>query len=75
MEQALTTNAAATRNESGCVSYSVVRGDNGLFMTVERWRTRADFDQHMATPHVQTLLAAITPMVASAPDIQVLREV
>jgi quinol monooxygenase YgiN len=75
MEQALRTNADTSRCESGCISYSVLRGDDGAFMTVERWRSQADADQHMATPHVQTLLHTIAPMLAGPPEIQVMREV
>ena len=44
-------------------------------MTVERWRSRSDFDQHMAAPHVQKLLQTIAPHIAGPPDIQVLKEV
>ena len=72
--QALRTNADASRREAGCISYGVLRGDHGVFMTVERWRSRADFESHMATPHVQTLLHTITPMLAAAPEIQILEE-
>lgn len=74
-ERALRANAEASRDEGGCVSYSVLRGDDGVFMTVERWRTKADADQHMTTPHVQQLFGAITPLLAEAPEITVLREV
>jgi quinol monooxygenase YgiN len=42
---------------------------------VERWNSRSDFDQHMTTPHVQTLLQTIGPMLAAPPEIQVMREV
>lgn len=71
MEAALRTNAEASRGEAGCLSYSVLRGaeDPQLFMTVERWRSKADADQHMGTPHVQSLFATITPMLASQPEI------
>lgn len=75
MERALRENAATSRCEGGCVSYSVLRGDDGTFMTVERWATRADADSHLATPHVQTLLQTIAPMLAGSPEISVLREV
>jgi quinol monooxygenase YgiN len=75
MERALRTNAETSRGEAGCVSYTVLRGDDGAFMTVERWRTQADADQHMATPHVQTLFATITPLLASPPEIKSFREV
>jgi quinol monooxygenase YgiN len=72
---ALRTNAEASRRESGCVSYTVLRGEDGSLMTLERWRTRADLDQHMTTPHVQTLFATIGPLLASAPEITVFHEV
>ncbi len=75
MAQALRANAETSRSEDGCSSYLVLRGDEGVFMTVERWATRGHVDQHMATPHVQTLLRTITPMLAAPPDIQVLEEV
>ena len=74
MAEALRANAAVSRTEEGCVSYSVLRGDEGMFMTVERWKTRGHVDQHIATPHVQNLLRTITPLVAGPPDIQVLEE-
>jgi quinol monooxygenase YgiN len=75
VERALRTNADASRQESGCVSYTVLRGDDGAFMTVELWRTRADADQHMTTPHVQTLLQTVVPMLSAPPSISVMREV
>jgi len=75
LAQALRTNADASRREAGCISYGVLRSDTGVFMTIERWRSRADVEAHMAAPHVQTLLHTITPMLASPPDIQVLEEV
>ena len=75
MERALRANAEESRCEGGCISYSVLRGDDGMFMTVERWRTRGEADQHMTTPHVQTLLHTIAPMLDGPPDIQVMTEV
>lgn len=75
MERALSANAEQSRCEGGCISYSVLRGDDGMFMAVERWRTRGDFDQHMATPHVGRLLQTIGPMLDGPPEIQVMREI
>lgn len=75
IERALRENAEASRREAGCVSYTVLRGDDGSFMTVERWRSHLDFDQHMSTPHVQSLLAAIVPLLDGPPDIKVMKEV
>ena len=75
IETALRDNANASRQEAGCISYSVLRGDDGAFMTVERWKTRGDVDVHMTSPHVQILLRTIVPLLAAPPTIQVLREV
>lgn len=75
MQRYLVANAKDSRTEAGCVSYSVLRGEGGLFMTLERWKSRGDLDQHMKTPHVQSLLGALAPIIAEPPDIQVLTEV
>ncbi|MFL6248845.1 MAG: putative quinol monooxygenase [Thermoanaerobaculia bacterium] len=75
IQRALTENAEASRREAGCVSYSVLSGDDGTFMTVERWRSHLDFNQHMGTPHVQSLLQTIVPMVDGPPEIKVMKEV
>ena len=76
VEAALQTNAAASRGEAGCLAYSVLRGaqDRDLFMTYERWASPADFAAHMATPHVQTLMQSIGPLLASPPEIVTLDE-
>lgn len=75
MERALRINAEESRCETGCVSYSVLRGDECTFMTVERWASRELADLHMATPHVQSLLHTIAPLLATPPEISVMREV
>ena len=75
VQSALTENAEASRREAGCISYSVLRADDGTFMTFERWRSHLDFDQHMTTPHVQLLLQNIVPMLDGPPEIKVLKEV
>lgn len=75
IERALRENAVTSRAEAGCVSYSVLRGDDGMFMTLERWRSREAVDQHMTTAHVQLLLQTIVPMLASPPQINVMKEV
>ena len=75
IQQALTENAEASRREAGCVSYAVLRGDDGTFMTFERWKSHLDFDQHMTTAHVQLLLQTIMPMVDGPPEIKVMKEV
>ena len=75
VERALRQNAETSRCEEGCISYSILRGDDGVFMAVERWSSRSVFDAHMTTPHVQTLLHTIAPLLAGPPEISVMREV
>jgi quinol monooxygenase YgiN len=75
IERALRTNADASREEAGCISYAVLRGDDGNFMTFERWSERADVDRHMTSAHVQLLLQTIVPLLDGPPVIQVMREV
>lgn len=75
MLHALQSNADISRKEDGCVSYNVLRGDGGLFMTIERWRSTADAERHMTTPHVQSLLGTIAPMLAEPPVIETVVEV
>lgn len=76
MTQALGANAETSRTEAGCLSYLVLQGveDPLAFGTSERWVSKEAFDAHMATPHVQQLFAAITPLLASAPEIVAFQE-
>lgn len=76
-EAALNANAAESRKEAGCVSYSVLHGlqEPQLFMTYERWRSQADFTAHMSMPYTQALLQAIGALVVAPPEIQLLAEV
>lgn len=75
IQHALTENAEASRREAGCLGYKVLRSDDGTFMTLERWRSHLDFDQHMTTAHVQLLLQTIMAMVDGPPEIKVMKEV
>ena len=63
--------AAASRKEAGCLAYELFQQIDApyTFQTVEQWRTQADADAHMATPHVGNAIAAAGPMFASPPDI------
>ncbi len=58
--EALQALAAATRAEEGCLSYELFASGavDGVFVTVEAWRSRADLDAHMGTPHVAAAFAA-----------------
>ena len=45
---------AATREEEGCITYafSVDVNDPGKLRVLERWRSVADIQSHMASPHM-----------------------
>lgn len=76
MLAALQKNAAESRNEAACKSYSVLRGfgDPSAFATVERWSSKEALDEHMKSAHVQELFAALGPCLAGAPDIDAYEE-
>lgn len=52
--------AAATQQEEGCLAYTVYESAAapGTFVTVERWRSQADLDTHLASDHVGAAFAA-----------------
>ncbi|MBT0566127.1 putative quinol monooxygenase [Williamsia sp. CHRR-6] len=55
---ALRTLVTATQAEEGCNYYEAFESAStpGTFVTVERWRSQADLDAHMASPHVAAAL-------------------
>jgi quinol monooxygenase YgiN len=63
--------ANKTRREPGCVGYELFQRPDKphVFRTVEEWRTTADADAHMKTPHVAAAVAAAGPMFAAPPEI------
>lgn len=46
--------ASATQSEDGCLAYTAYESAvaPGVFITVEEWRSQADLDAHMTTPHI-----------------------
>ncbi len=65
----------ATRREAGCVSYDLHQGvdDPTRFVMVERFRSRADFDFHLQTPHVKTWFETTSPLAVAPVDVTVLQ--
>jgi len=68
---ALTTCAAASRKDAGCLSYVFTSDveDENSYASIETWDDQASLDAHMQQPHTQALLAALPPWVAGAPVI------
>ncbi|UJH70207.1 putative quinol monooxygenase [Ornithinimicrobium sp. INDO-MA30-4] len=50
--------ASATQSEDGCLAYTAYESAvaPGVFITVEEWRSQADLDAHMTTPHIAKAL-------------------
>jgi quinol monooxygenase YgiN len=63
--------AGPTRQEAGCVSYEVFQQQPSphVFQTVEQWRSEADAQSHMQTPHVAAAFATAGPLLAAPPEI------
>jgi quinol monooxygenase YgiN len=57
---------APTREEPGCINYDFhVAADNScVFMFYENWRSRADLDTHLKSPHLLPLVSRIDQLLA-----------
>ena len=66
IEAALTTAAAASRTEAGCLSYSFTRDleDADRYLSVETWADTASLDAHFGTPHLLELLGKAEELLA-----------
>lgn len=64
-----------TLAEDGCISYQLFTSavDPNTFITIEKWRSQDDVDQHMQTPHIQQALRAAGDHFAVAPAIHPLQ--
>jgi len=71
VESALRDLVAPTRAEPGCISYELYgsAASDTTFFTIEKWRTQADLDAHMQTPHIHAALEATADHLAAAPGI------
>lgn len=74
VRDALTALVPPTREEPGCLAYSLHESTNspGTFFTVETWKAQSDLDAHMQTPHIAAALAAAGDAMGSPPSIHVL---
>ena len=55
--------AAASRDEPGCLDYTVCAdpSDPGLLVVFERWACQDDLVEHFKTPHIAAFRDAIKP--------------
>ncbi|MDQ6649301.1 MAG: antibiotic biosynthesis monooxygenase [Actinomycetota bacterium] len=65
--------AAESRQEAGCRSYRFLADidDDNAFASIEEWESRQAIDEHFATAHVATMMAALPDLLASQPVIEV----
>lgn len=77
IRDALTTLAAATRQEQGCLRYDLFESaaSPGTFVTLEEWRSQEDLDAHLRSEHVQAAFAAAEGHLADDVAIHPLRPV
>jgi len=63
---------APSRRDPGCLNYDlhVSLETPGLYLFYENWATRADWEAHMATPHLADWKAAAEELVASTEILQ-----
>ena len=56
-----------TLREEGCISYQVNRdiANPRRFVFTEEWRSKADLDLHLATPHLRMLSEQIPALIES----------
>lgn len=69
---ALLSLVAPTRAEAGCLNYDlhVLDGDARRFLFHENWRSKADLDRHLETPHLAAVRARVAELFDQGPDIQ-----
>ncbi|MBV9425511.1 MAG: antibiotic biosynthesis monooxygenase [Solirubrobacterales bacterium] len=62
-----------THGEDGCILYALHRGtdDPRRLAFVERWASREALDAHLASPHVQGVLARADELFSDSGDIVV----
>ena len=69
--------ATASREEEGCVAYTLNESitSPGTFVVVETWRSAADLELHSQTPHMAAALGKVGELLAGAPAIHPLTPV
>jgi quinol monooxygenase YgiN len=62
-----------THREEGCILYALHQGvdDPRRLAFVERWASREALDAHLASPHVQEVLARVEELFGGSSDIVV----
>ncbi len=75
LRKILAEQVAPTRAEAGCVNYDFhVDAENpNVFVFYENWRSRADLDAHMKTPHLQPLFSRFEQLLVRPVEVKFYR--
>lgn len=71
LEKALLEAAGPTREQPGCVSFSLYNSvdDPAVIIGFERWASVKDHEKHLQGAHVQTLISKMMEVLAEPPKI------
>lgn len=72
-ERAFAPVVAATRREPGNLAFQLTRDPTqpNVYLHHERWRSLADVERHMGTPHMQAFWPVYLPMLARKPEFKI----
>jgi quinol monooxygenase YgiN len=61
-----------TRQEAGAIKYELLQNqvDSAEFTFVEEWASNEALDTHLASPHLQAVVAKLNGLIAIPPDIR-----
>jgi quinol monooxygenase YgiN len=64
--------AAASRQETGCVSYRLYEDTEreNEFVFIEEWESSEALKRHFATPHIAEFMSAIPATLIAPPDVK-----
>ncbi|EGY33247.1 putative quinol monooxygenase [Aggregatibacter actinomycetemcomitans] len=61
-----------TRQEAGCVSYELQKNTEqpNHYVFLEQWKSKADLENHFATPHFTSIIPVLVEYCEQAPVVQ-----
>ena len=64
--------AAASRSESGCISYRIYQDTESAedFVFVEEWESEEALQTHFRTAHIAEFMGSIMSAIVGAPDVR-----
>ncbi len=76
-ESTLTGLIAPTREEPGCISYTLHQSNDDpcVFVFVEVWKSQPDLDAHLQKPHLQAFIAEAGELLEEPLDVTLWHEI